>query len=103
MLNPVGYLYRVGQSYARKTAQRGGELFAAKCETESWIEPGLPKALQALTWRQRQTVILIYALGWSYREVSETTGLSIPTIQKHLERGLKNLRMRMGVAIEDEE
>lgn len=97
MDNPVGYLYRVGQSYARRASRRRADLFALTVEPEHWFEPGLPKALQSLTPRQRQAVILIRGLGWTFREVSEIAGVSIPTIQKQLERGMRKLRKRMGV------
>ena len=97
METPVGYLYRVGQSYARRNTRRRGLLFGVAAEQEPWFEPGLPRALESLTWRQRQAVLLVYAFGWKFVEVSEVTGLSIGTIQKHLERGIQKLRNRMGV------
>ena len=103
MRNPVGYLYRVGQSYAKREAvRRPGPLFSLRAESEAWFEPGLPEALDSLTWRQRQAVILIYALGWSFKEASEITGLSISTIQKHLTRGTRKLQKRMGVGDDDD-
>jgi DNA-directed RNA polymerase specialized sigma24 family protein len=96
MANPVGYLYRVGQSRARTRV----DAFSAPDRTLDsgpWIEPGLLPALATLSERQRVAVVLIHGYGWTYREVGELTGTSVTTVQNHLERGLSALRKTLGV------
>jgi RNA polymerase sigma-70 factor (ECF subfamily) len=95
MRNPLGYLYRVGQSRSRPRKRRW--LVDRAQSTEVWVEPGLPAALRGLTERQRVAVVLVYGFGWTLREVAELTGLSISTIQNHLERGLTSVRAALEV------
>jgi RNA polymerase sigma factor (sigma-70 family) len=80
--NLCGYLYRVGQSRSRRRRQP--------------FEPQLVPALAQLSERQRSAVVLIHGFGWTYREVAEMTGLSISSVQNHLERGLAKLRKSLG-------
>jgi RNA polymerase sigma factor (sigma-70 family) len=63
---------------------------------EPWVEPGLPAALSRLTSRQRVAVLAVHAFGWTYAETAEMLGVSIGTVEKHVERGLKKLRVRLG-------
>ena len=98
MDNPAGYLYRVGQSRARRY-HRPRVLFPrTEPEVGSEFEPGLPAALEALTESQRQAVILIYAMEWTEEEAAAVLGKSRSTVRTHLERGLARLRLRLGVA-----
>jgi RNA polymerase sigma factor (sigma-70 family) len=60
------------------------------------VEPGLPAALASLSENQRVAVILVAGFGWRLREVAELRGVSISTVQNHLERGMKKLRTSMG-------
>jgi RNA polymerase sigma factor (sigma-70 family) len=64
-----------------------------------WIEPGLPKALGALSEHQRVAVVLAHGFGWTHREVAELLGVSTSTVQNHVERGLKKLRGTLEVEI----
>ncbi len=61
------------------------------------MEPALGPALAGLTEPQRTAVVLVHGFGWKLREVAELTGTKIPTVQRHLERGLRNLRIVMEV------
>ena len=100
MKNPAGYLYRVGQRSARRRrkqprpdpGQSGGDL--------PWIEPGLDSALDALTPRQRQVVVLIEAYEWTQQETADLLGLRASSVQTHLERGLMRLKSALGVGYE---
>ncbi len=94
MRNPLGYLYRVGQSSVRQ--RKTPVTFAAPAPPEPWVEPGLAPGLVALSERQRVAVVLIHGYGWTHREVAELTGTSISTVQNHLERGLAQLRRALG-------
>lgn len=99
MANPRGYLYRVGQNYARRVLRRKvlplrrviGESF------EPWFEPELVPALRSLSEKQRIAVVLIHGFGWTVTEVAELLGVTFSTVQAHLDRGLRKLRRRLGV------
>jgi DNA-directed RNA polymerase specialized sigma24 family protein len=90
MSNPVGYLYRVGQSRTR--SRRTPIIFVRPDTTDVHVEPELPSALASLSERQRIAVLLVHGEGWSMREVGDFLGVSIPTVQKHVDRALKALR-----------
>ena len=93
--NPLGYLYRVGQSRTR--TRKTPVVFVQQPDTDIWVEPGLPAALAQLTDRQRLAVVLVHAFGWQLREVAELTGIAVTTVQNHLERGLARLRALLEV------
>jgi RNA polymerase sigma factor (sigma-70 family) len=95
MGNPVGYLYRVGQSRVRR--RRTPVVFVRPAESETFVEPELPNALASLPERQRVVVVLVHGEGWMLREVAELLGISVPTVQKHAERGIASLRRALKV------
>jgi RNA polymerase sigma factor (sigma-70 family) len=96
--NLPGYLFRVGQTRGRRRQrQPAADPFdVAECGDHSF-EPGLPKALAALTQRQRLAVVLVLGYGCTLREVAELTGIRPTTVQNHLSRGLRRLRSLLGV------
>lgn len=97
MENPAGYLYRVGQSAARRHRRRA-PLFPPVSPTEMpMVEPGLPDALNQLSRGQRTAVILLFGLGWSERDAAEILGVDRSTIRRHRDRGLKKLRRALEV------
>ncbi|HEX6946251.1 MAG TPA: sigma-70 family RNA polymerase sigma factor [Acidimicrobiia bacterium] len=98
MDNPIGYLYRVGARQARRMRRAEPILFEVPVDTSRSFEPGLPEALNGLTAAQRQVVVLVYAMGYSHREVARLLGLSPATVQTHLTRGLVKLRRSLGVS-----
>ena len=92
---PLGFLYRVGQS---RTRARRVRLLAGRASwDEPWIEPKLASGLVALSERQRVAVVLISGYGWSAAEVGELLGIGATTVQNHLERGLARLRSHLEV------
>ena len=93
--NLPGYLFRVGQTRGRPRRQR--VLFDIDAGAEHRFEPGLPKALAALSRRQRLAVVLVHGYGYTLREVAELTGIKPTTVQNHLSRGLSRLRSSLGV------
>ncbi len=99
MANPAGYLFRVGQSRTRP--RRRPVVFPGPPASEPWIEPGLGRALSALSEPQRLAVVLVHGFGWSHREVAELSGVSASTVQTHLERGLAKLRAALGSEADD--
>jgi len=97
MANPTGYLYRVGQTSARKY-MRSDPLFPAVDRVElPHIEPGLPAALTSLTESQRTAVMLLYGLEWSEREVAELLDVDRSTVRSHKDRGIDKLRKALEV------
>jgi RNA polymerase sigma factor (sigma-70 family) len=90
MANPVGYLFRVGQSRTRR--RREGYLLATSSSELPWIEPRLADALTQLSESQRVAVVLVHGFGWTAREVASVTGVKATTVQSHVERGLARLR-----------
>jgi DNA-directed RNA polymerase specialized sigma24 family protein len=93
--NPVGLLYRVGQSKSRPRRSRID--FVRRENTDHPYEPGLASALAALSEPQRVAVVLVHAYGWTLSEVAERTGTKKATIQVHLRRGLSKLRSALEV------
>jgi DNA-directed RNA polymerase specialized sigma24 family protein len=97
MANPTGYLYRVGQTSARKY-MRSGPLFPAVDRVElPHIEPGLPAALTSLSESQRTAVVLLFGLEWSEREVAELLNVDRSTVRSHKDRELDKLRKALEV------
>jgi DNA-directed RNA polymerase specialized sigma24 family protein len=95
--NPMGYLYRVGQSRVRVRKQR--IVFASPDLGETWYEPSLARALAQLPERQRVAVVLIHGYSWTSREVGDLFGVRATTVQSHVARGLVKLRQQMKVGI----
>lgn len=95
MDNPVGYLYRVGQSRAPRFP-RTADLPEVPVAEMPWVEPGLPHALGRLSKNQRVAVLLIHSFGWTYAEVAELMSVSLGTVQTHLNRGMRRLRRALG-------
>lgn len=94
--NPVGYLYRVGQTRTRH--RRTPVIFPEPPrDMQPWVEPGLASALATLTEPQRLAVVLVDACEWTLREVAELSGIAVTTVQNHLERGRAKLRVALGV------
>ncbi|GMQ97858.1 MAG: SigE family RNA polymerase sigma factor [Acidimicrobiia bacterium] len=97
MENPTGYLYRVGQSKARRYRRRHVRLPVAEAASQPWFEPGLPSALERLSERQRQAILLCHGYGWTLVEVGDLLGIGASTVQRHIDRGMAKLRSRLGV------
>lgn len=95
--NPAGYLYRVGQSKARRYHR--SQMFFPEIpapEVPS-VEPGLIHALASLSQNQRVSVVLIYGMDYSEREVADILGISRWSVRTHAERGMRRLRSALGV------
>ena len=98
MEHPVGYLYRVGRSAARKYRHTPVGVERPVESSVPWVEPGLEQGLRRLSDRQRTAVVLRYSFGCTYDEISRVMGISISSVQKHIERALAKLRRRLEVA-----
>lgn len=98
MDNPAGYLWGVGRNKARRARRSSVRLFpAVPTERDHLVEPALPKGLERLSERQRASVVLHHGYGWTYAEISSLLGISVPSVQKHVERGMSKLRKTLGV------
>ncbi len=121
--NPTGYLYRVGERWALRYLDQtprhldrpgrssdngdarsqvgpsgaGSGPVGDGTDVPSNIEPGLAAALETLSLRQRQVVVLVASFGLSHREAADLLGISRSSIQNHVERGMKKLRTSLGV------
>lgn len=99
MSNPAGYLYRVGQraGAGRRRRKPLDRLPAAPESHQPWVEPALWIALESLSSRQREVVLLVEALEWTQREAAELLGIRPASVQTHLARGMERLRQALGV------
>src|SRR6266496_4311314 len=88
-----------GKTSSRR--KRQPVLFDIGARDDYRFEPGLPKALAALSQRQRLAVVLVHGYGYTLREVAELIGTRPTTVQNHLSRGLSRLRTLLGVDDED--
>jgi RNA polymerase sigma-70 factor (ECF subfamily) len=98
MEHPIGYLYRVGRSAAKKYQKVPAAKESLGQSSLPWVEPELEPALRRLSDRQRLAVVLRHSFGYSYDEIAQVMGVSISTVQKHIERALAKLRRRLEVA-----
>lgn len=95
MTNPVGYLYRVGQSSVRAQVRwQRAPLFPAEQPSGDVALPdeGLHHALSKLSRDQRSAVMLVHAHGYRYAEAAELLDIPVSTLKNHLNRGLARLR-----------
>jgi len=98
--NPAGYLYRVGQSKARRY-HRPRRLFPPMPVAEApLVEPGLVDALADLSKNQRVALVLIRGMEFSEREVAELLGISRWSVRTHAERAMRRVRAALGVTID---
>jgi RNA polymerase sigma factor (sigma-70 family) len=99
MANPVGYLFRVGQSATRRHRRwrRSRVLLPREAENpdEGEMSGRLDAALVALSERQRAVVLLVHGYDYSYAEVAEMTGASLASVRNDLHRAMKRLRAQL--------
>lgn len=96
MANPTAYLYTVGRSRTRWHQRlAAASSIADEGSLDKSQDPDLIRALAQLSARQRECVVLIEALGFTYREASELLGISRSSVQRHTERALAKLRKEL--------
>lgn len=99
MQNPAGYLYRVGQSKARRGIFRKAPPLdpVRLAGSHHWFEPELAPAIASLSEKQRSAVVLVHGFGWTITEVAELWGVTFSTVSAHIDRAMAKLRKRLGV------
>lgn len=95
LANPVGYLYRVGQSRTR--TRRVPQLPAPETIGLPDIDPRLIPALLRLPDTQRAAVWLVHACQWHYAEVADALGTTTSMVGNHVARGMARLREELEV------
>lgn len=101
MENPAGYLYRVGQTAARRSRRPQGFLPVPSSTAIPDIEPRLAPALERLTEQQRVVVVLVHGFDWSQAEVAELLAVSSSTVHATLMRALANLKRSLEVETDE--
>jgi RNA polymerase sigma factor (sigma-70 family) len=100
--NPAGYLFRVGQSAARRHLRRHRRqppvaLALVESGSQATPEPGLDNALRNLSARQRAAVLLVHGYDYTLAETALAMGCSPSSVRNHIERALAKLRVSLGV------
>jgi RNA polymerase sigma-70 factor (ECF subfamily) len=96
MANPVGYLFRAGQSAARRYRHRPVQFTVAPVEEPPEFDPRLPRLLERLPDRQRVAVVLVCIYDWTYPTTAAVLGISESAVRTHVSRGLAALRRELG-------
>lgn len=93
MGNPVGYLYRVGRTAARRARPKPIPFEQTISTTGAApLDTDLIAAVGGLSEQQRVIVLLVHAYGWTIRDAAHLLGVAPSTVQTHAERGLARLR-----------
>ena len=91
MDNPAGYLFRVGQSHAKRELRRSRVPASSLLPTtvvdgDSPFEPETT-ALATLSEQQRAAVLLVHGYGYSFREAADVLDVSLSTLRTALIAG----------------
>jgi RNA polymerase sigma-70 factor (ECF subfamily) len=96
MENPSGYLYRVGQSAARRHVRwlrRRVDLpIEPRWDDAPAMEGDVFDALARLKPDHRVAVLLVHGYSFTYREVADLLGVSEAAVTNYVHRGLARLR-----------
>jgi DNA-directed RNA polymerase specialized sigma24 family protein len=96
--NPAGYLFRVGQSRARRYVRwRRPPPWAPLPDTHAFPDVDLERAVARLSVAQRSAVLLVHGFGYSYREAADILGTTESAVRNHLHRGMQRLRTSLEV------
>jgi DNA-directed RNA polymerase specialized sigma24 family protein len=96
MENPVGYLYRVGQTAARRHLRHRTLMLPSPDPVlVPEVSPELAPALATLSEQQRAAVVLVHGYGVSQRESADLLDIGVSTLREHLTRGMARLRLAL--------
>jgi RNA polymerase sigma factor (sigma-70 family) len=102
MRNPTGYLYRVGQTSARRALHQQRRVEPRASVDARDAAPDVLRAiavevaLATLSPRQRAAAVLVYGHGVSLRDAAAMLGCSVSALRNHLERAARHLRAQLG-------
>jgi DNA-directed RNA polymerase specialized sigma24 family protein len=100
MKNPLGYLYRVGQSSTRRhfrwRRSWPGSLPPSGPILDSDAVLDVTRALSSLSTNERVAVLMVHAYGWSYAEVALLLDSTESRVTNYVSRGLRHLRSKLG-------
>jgi DNA-directed RNA polymerase specialized sigma24 family protein len=99
--HPAAYLFRVGQTSVRRSRRRTQPYPVPTPQELPSVEPGLARAVAALSPQQRAAVLLVHGEGWTLREAADLMGISVSTLREHRDRALGHLRAALGVEEDD--
>lgn len=99
MQNPAGYLYRVGQTAAKRAGRPRPCLPVPTPAELPQFEPMLAPALETLTQMQRVCVLMVHGYGWGWTEVADLLDVSTSTVRVHVSRALSQLQHALKVNI----
>ena len=98
MENPPGYVYRIAQRWAVRQVVRPAPVSGTdRIVEDTYRDHELAAALQRLSPRQSEAVILVKGLGLTYEAAARLLGCSRSSIQNHVERALVRLRDHLEV------
>ncbi len=96
MENAVGYLYRVGQTAARRHLRwlRRTALPPERpaADTQSSVGGDVGDALERLSPMQRTCVVLVHIYDWTYQQTADVLGVTVDSVRNHVHRGMSRLR-----------
>jgi RNA polymerase sigma factor (sigma-70 family) len=97
MTNPAGYLYRVGQSAAKRQLRwyQSPPLLTEPSSVDGY-DGDVFAALERLKPRQRVAVLLVHGHGASYAEAADVLGVSVAAVTNYVHRGMRQLRRALG-------
>ena len=98
MENRAGYVYRTAEGWANRQRSRPHNSLAQPVHSEDrYPDTELAQALEDLSPRQRQAVVLVEGFGLTHREAAELIGCAKSSLQNHVERGMSRLRKNLEV------
>lgn len=99
MDNPGGYLWRVGQTSARRSNRQrrpwAVEAVRVVDDRAASFEPALERSVAGLSPRQRAAVLLVHGYDYSLAEAADAMGCRVRTLRNHLERAMTRLRTEL--------
>jgi DNA-directed RNA polymerase specialized sigma24 family protein len=94
--NPAGFLFRVGQSAARRYRPVWVAMPPLAQTQGPDHDPRLARALEQLSARQRSAVVLVCVYDWTYPAAAHVLGIAESSVRNHVRRGLASLRRQLG-------
>ena len=102
MANPIGYLFRVGQTAVRPhwswLRRSSVSLPPERAVSDDLSHVDLGELVASLPMKERCCVLLVHAHGWSYQDTADALGISVTAVTNHVHRGMKKLKATLEVS-----